>query len=99
GRSLFDAALAGGTQALQGASGVAGLVPGASLDLVTLAPGHPALLERQGDEILDSWVFAAGREAIDCVWRAGERVVSGGRHRDRERLMARYAGALRRLRA
>jgi formiminoglutamate deiminase len=99
GRSLFAAALAGGAQALQLPSAASGLAPGASLDLVTLAADHPALLERQGDEILDSWIFAAGREAIDCVWRAGERLVSGGRHRDRESLIARYARALRRLRA
>lgn len=99
GRSLFDAALAGGRQALLRSGGAAGLAPGASLDVVSLAPGHPALVERQGDEILDSWVFAAGREAIDCVWRAGERLVSGGRHRDREGLMARYVQALHRLRA
>ena len=99
GRSLFTAALAGGAQALQLSAAAPGLAPGASLDLVTLAPNHPALLERQGDEILDSWIFAAGREAIDCVWRAGERLVSGGRHRDRESLIERYAWALRRLRA
>jgi formiminoglutamate deiminase len=99
GRSLFAAALAGGAQAVQLPAAASGLVPGASLDLVTLAPDHPALLERQGDEILDSWIFAAGREAIDCVWRAGERLVSGGRHRDRASLIARYARALRRLRA
>ena len=98
GRSLFDAALAGGAQVLQRAAAATGLAPGASLDLVTLAPGHAALLERRDDEILDSWIFAAGREAVDCVWRAGERVVSGGRHRDRERLLARYVRALRRLR-
>jgi formimidoylglutamate deiminase len=59
----------------------------------------PALLERRGDEILDSWIFAGGRELIDCVWRAGERVVSGGRHRDRDALIVRYARALRTLRA
>lgn len=99
GRSLLDAACAGGGQALLPSCGAAGLAPGASLDVVSLAPGHPALVERQGDEILDSWVFAAGREAVDCVWRAGERLVSGGRHRDRERLMARYVQALHRLRA
>jgi formiminoglutamate deiminase len=99
GRSLFDAALAGGAQILQRTADAVGLAPGASLDLVTLAPGHPALLERRDDEILDSWIFAAGREAVDCVWRAGERVVSAGRHRDRERLLARYTDALRRLRS
>jgi hypothetical protein len=44
-------------------------------------------------------VFAAGRAAIDCVWRAGKKLVSGGRHRDRERIVADYARALRALRA
>ncbi len=95
GRSLFDAALAGGRQAVHSA---AGLAPGSSLDLFTLSPGHPALLERREDEILDSWIFAAGREAIDCAWRAGVKVVSAGRHRDRDALVRGYGEALRRLR-
>jgi formimidoylglutamate deiminase len=101
GRSLFEAALAGGRQALQlgTVTAATGLTPGASLDLITLAAGHPALLERQADEILDSWIFAAGRDAVDCVWRAGTKLVSGGRHRDRDAVAARYATALRRLRA
>jgi formimidoylglutamate deiminase len=101
GRCLFESALAGGCQALQAPATPAavGLAPGASLDLVSLAAEHPALLERREDEILDSWIFAAGREAIDCVWRAGTKLVSGGCHRDREALAARYAEALRRLRA
>jgi formiminoglutamate deiminase len=101
GRCLFEVALAGGRQALQVAAAAAapGLAPGASLDLITLAAEHPALLERRADEILDSWIFAAGRDAIDCVWRAGTQLVSGGRHRDHDVLAARYAAALRRLRA
>ena len=101
GRTLFDAALAGGWQALHGdaATRPRGLTAGASLDLITLDSHHPALLERHDDEILDSWVFAGGRELIDCVWRAGEKVVSGGRHRSRDGLIARYGLALRTLRA
>ena len=68
--------------------------PGSALD-----SHHPALLERRDDEILDSWIFAGGRELIDCVWRAGERVVRGGRHRARDALIARYGRALHELRA
>ena len=99
GRSLFEAALAGGAQALLGAAALrqVGLVAQAPLDLVTLDARHPALIERREDEILDSWIFAAGREVIDCVWRAGEKVVSGGRHRGREALVARYGRALKAL--
>jgi formimidoylglutamate deiminase len=98
GRSLFDAALAGGSQALQPpGSEPAGLVAGASLDVVSLAADHPSLIGRRGDEILDSWIFAGGRELIDCVWCAGVKVVSGGRHRDREAIVARYNRTLRTL--
>ncbi|HEV2270971.1 MAG TPA: formimidoylglutamate deiminase [Steroidobacteraceae bacterium] len=99
GRSLFAAALAGGAQALAGAGarGPAGLAVDTPLDLVSLNVDHPALIERREDEILDSWIFAAGRHVIDCVWRAGEKVVSGGRHRHREAIVARYRRALKAL--
>jgi len=97
GRSLFDAALAGGARALRPAGTAVGLAPGAPLDLLTLRAEHAALTGRQGDELLDSWIFAGDRGLIDCVWRAGVRLVSGGRHRARERLEARYARALRAL--
>jgi formiminoglutamate deiminase len=96
GRSLFDAAFAGGSQALHPAgSGPAGLAPGAAFDVVTLAADHPSLIARGGDEILDSWIFAGDRGLVDCVWRAGRKVVSGGRHRDRDAIQARYARTLR----
>jgi len=103
GRCLFDGALEGGRQVLQaGAPGpgrAAGLTVGAPLDVVSLMPAHPALLERRDDEILDSWIFAGGRGVIDCVWRAGVKVVSNGRHHRRDAILARYARALQRLRA
>jgi formiminoglutamate deiminase len=100
GRSLFEAALDGGWQALKGgAVGAAGpgLAVGASLDLVTLARGDASLLERSEDELLDSWIFSGGRSAIDCVWRAGVKLVTAGEHRARGPLLRRYAAALKRL--
>jgi cytosine/adenosine deaminase-related metal-dependent hydrolase len=98
GRSLFEAALAGGARALHGPqAAAAGLCEGASLDLVTLRKDDPSLIGRQGDEILDSWIFCGGRAAIDCVWRAGVKLVANGAHRERDAIVARYASALRRL--
>ncbi len=97
GRSLFDAALSGGAQALYPGERATGLAPGASLDLLSLNAAHPALIARREDEILDSWIFAGGQPLIDCVWRAGVKLVSGGRHRDRDGIAARYGQALRRL--
>ncbi|RVU21024.1 formimidoylglutamate deiminase [Methylobacterium oryzihabitans] len=94
GRALFDAALAGGAQAL----GVpAGLEAGAAADLVALDPDHPALVERDGDALLDGWIFAARSSPVLAVWRAGRPVVAGGRHVDHAGITARYRATLARL--
>jgi formiminoglutamate deiminase len=98
GRSLFDAALAGGLQAVRPPGpGPVGLAPGAPLDVVTLLAEHPSLCGRRDDAALDSWIFAGDRGLIDCVWCAGARVVSRGRHRNREAIVARYVRTLRLL--
>jgi formimidoylglutamate deiminase len=94
GRALYDAALAGGAQILRSSSG---LVPGAWLDLVSLKTDDPDLAQRRQDEILDSWIFCGGRRLTDCVWRAGEKVVTDGRHRQRDVIEARYRRALKSL--
>jgi formimidoylglutamate deiminase len=95
GRALFDAALAGGTRALGIAT--AGLAEGATADIVTLDLDHPALIGRAGDAILDAFIFGGGQSAIDCVWRYGNKLVSGGRHVARDRCRARFRAAMVRL--
>jgi formimidoylglutamate deiminase len=94
GRALFDSALAGGFQAL----GVSrfGLAPGAPADIVTLDADDPVLTGRKTDAILDSWIFA-GNNPVDGVWRAGVRVVDGGRHKNREQIVRRYKEVLARI--
>jgi hypothetical protein len=42
-------------------------------------------------------VFGGARGLIDCVWRGGVKCVSGGRHRRRDAIEARYRTALRAL--
>ncbi|MDB6008285.1 MAG: formimidoylglutamate deiminase [Gammaproteobacteria bacterium] len=95
GRSLFDAAVSGGSEVLN--LQTIGLTVGASADIVSLASDHPALAERHEDEILDSWIFAGGRAVVDCVWRAGLKVVINGRHHRRDALLARYRRTLKGL--
>ena len=100
GRTLFDSALSGGAQALYKAGpagGTPGLAVGNWLDALSLRADEPALIARREDEILDSWIFCGGRAAIDCVWRAGSKVVTNGRHREREAIQARYAKSMHRL--
>lgn len=48
-----------------------GLQPGAPADVVELDPQHPALIAREDDAWLDSWVFAARNGAVRSVWRGG----------------------------
>jgi len=97
GRALFDAALIGGAQAL--AQPKVGLKAGARADIVTFDVAHPALAGRRGDAVLDGWIFAAGADAVDCVWASGNKVVAGGRHRTRRKAREAFNAAVRRLMA
>jgi len=94
GRWLYEQSLNGAAQALGVASG---LQVGAPADLVELDPDHPALIARDGDALLDSWVFAARNGAVRSVWRQGRQLVRDGRHPQREAVAARFAAALRPL--
>jgi len=94
GEALFAAAVEGGAQAL----GVqAGIASGRSADLVSLDGDHPALVGRTGGPILDSWLFAAGRGAIDGVWRRGRKMVERGRHVAGDAIRARYRRTMKQL--
>jgi formimidoylglutamate deiminase len=95
GRRLFDGALLGGAQAL--AQPVVGLQAGARADIVTLDMSHPSLAGRRNDAVLDGWIFAGRADAIDCVWAGGNKVVTQGRHRLRERARAAFNDAVKRL--
>ncbi|HSC18731.1 MAG TPA: formimidoylglutamate deiminase [Rhizomicrobium sp.] len=90
GRHLFEATLAGGAQALGQAE--SGLREGAPADLVSLDANDPHLVARKEDAILDSWIFANAE--VDCVWRAGRKVVEAGRHIARDSVAAAYAKAI-----
>ncbi|MBW0003789.1 MAG: formimidoylglutamate deiminase [Hyphomicrobiales bacterium] len=95
GRSLYQGALVGGTRALGEAK--FGLAEGARADFLSLDAEHPALVGRAGDALLDAFIFSAPGSIVDCVWRAGEKLVQGGRHRRREAILARFRAAMGRL--
>jgi formimidoylglutamate deiminase len=97
GRSLFGCALDGGLRALGILNG--GMRVQAAADLVALDTHHEAVADRSGDAVLDGWIFAARRPAIDGVWRFGRKVVSGGRHVLRESIAMRYRTAIKSLAA
>jgi formimidoylglutamate deiminase len=95
GRRLFEAALAGGAEALGRRIGA--LVPGHRADIVALDPEHPSLVAARGDIAVDAWIFSADNAAVRDVWCGGEHVVSAGRHRARDTLLARYRDTVRGL--
>ncbi len=94
GRMLFDEAVSGGAGALEV---VAGLAPGGPADIVSLRPDHIAIEGKTGDRIIDGWIFASNGSAVDCVWARGVKQVSGGRHRRREEIRARFREVMQRL--
>jgi formiminoglutamate deiminase len=85
GRSLFDEMLDGGARAL--GSVPSQLVPGMPADIVALADDPMAT----GDQLLDRWIFAHGRTAVESVWRGGRLLVREGRHIHRAAVERRFA--------
>lgn len=94
GRTLVEAALAGGGAAL-GAPTV--LAIGAPADFLSLRRDHPMTAGLTPDEILDVWIFVE-RGLVDGVWVAGRRIVENGRHLGRAAIEARFASVGKALR-
>ena len=99
GRTLFDAALAGGAQAC--GSAVSGLQVGAPADLVVLDGDHPFVAAAadvgKGDTLLDRWFFAAS-DLVRDVLVAGRFQIRDRRHAEDEAIDAAFLRTLRRLR-
>lgn len=94
GRAIMELALAGGAQALDGGGRIE---QGAAADFVSLDAQHPALCARDGDALLDAWIFASAGNLVDCVWVAGRKVVAEGRHVARDQIRARFGEVMREL--
>jgi len=95
GRHIYDAARAGGAQALSLDTGA--LAAGRIADIVVLEDTHPALVARTGDALLDSWIFAGGDGVVRHVIAGGSHVVRDGRHTHRDAIRMRFTAAMRRL--
>ncbi|NMZ97811.1 formimidoylglutamate deiminase [Pseudomonas lundensis] len=80
GRTLFDAALAGGAQAM--GQPVAGLAVGQRADWIVLDGNDPYLATAHEDAILNRWLFAGGDRQVRDVLVNGKWVVREGRRAD-----------------
>ena len=95
GRTLLDAVARGGAQAAMRDAGA--LAPGRLADLVALDGEAADLAGKEGDALLDSFVFAGGDRLVTDVWSAGRHVVTEGRHVRRDAITRRYIGTIGRL--
>jgi len=97
GETLWRAALSGGAQA----SGlpIGELRDGARADLLVLDENSPLLAARDTQSVIDSFLFAGNTPLVRDVMCGGEWVVRDFRHRDEERIAARYKHTVRELAA
>ena len=96
GRVLFEAAGRGGAQAAGRAAGA--IAPGLWADLVALGDLGPDGIGRNGDTLLDTWIFARDDRDVQELWAAGRQLVTKGQHVNRQAIAAAYAGTMKRLR-
>lgn len=95
GRTLYEAAVAGGHRALAQPAGV--IEPGARADLVVLDGDRPLLAGAEGDTILNRWLFAGASSWVRDVYVGGERVVHDGVHPAEAETAPAFARVLREL--
>ncbi len=95
GRTLFDAARAGGAQA----SGrrIGAIAVGMRADLVELDDTHPLLVGRAGDALLDAWVFSGQGNPVRTTICGGRVVVEAGRHVEAMAIRDAFTAAMKRL--
>jgi formimidoylglutamate deiminase len=95
GRTLLEAALTGGAQAL--AQPIGQIAPGFRADIVVLDPDHPALIGRAQDDMLDAWIFSGGNACVKDVYVAGSPVITDRHHAREAEIEQRFRAAVKRL--
>jgi formimidoylglutamate deiminase len=95
GRTLFDASLIGGAQALGQAIGA--LEVGQRADWLVLDGNDPYLATASGDAILNRWLFAGSDRQVRDVLVNGRWVVRNGHHAGEEESARAFTQVLREL--
>ena len=94
-RRIYDAVARGGARAAGRDAGR--IETGALADLMALDGSAVDFLGREGDTILDTYVFAGDDRMVRDVWAAGRHMVSEGRHIAHDAIAGRYRDAMKRL--
>ncbi len=88
GRTLYEGAAKGSAQAAGRNSGT--LEVGRLADIIALDGNATDLMFKQGDAILDAYIFAGDDHMITDLWSAGRHLVEDGQHRARTTIIERY---------
>jgi len=94
-RRIYDAVARGGARAAGRDAGR--IETGALADLMALDGSAVDFLGREGDTILDTYIFAGDDRMVRDVWAAGRHMVSEGRHIAHDAIAGRYRDAMKRL--
>ncbi len=95
GRRLFEAVNRGG--AISAGRKCGQIAEGNYADLMALDGDNVHLTGKQGDTLLDSYVFAGSDSLVTDVWSAGRHVVCGGTHKDHDTIVSRFKSIMREL--
>ncbi|NND82940.1 MAG: formimidoylglutamate deiminase [Gammaproteobacteria bacterium] len=96
GRNLFELAVRGGAQACAHSAGA--IEVGKRADFVVLDVDAATLTGRQGDELLDSWIFSGNSNCVADVYVGGQQVISAGRHPQQDQVEQNFRATMRELR-
>ncbi len=94
-RRLWAAAALGGARVLGFETGA--IRPGARADLVALDAGHPSFAGRDPAQVLDTYVFVAGKAAVRDVMVEGRWVVKDRRHEQDEEAVSEWRRVLQKI--
>ena len=95
GRLMLEEAAKGGAVSSGRDSGT--IAAGRLADLLALDGNATNLLGRNGDQLIDSWIFAGDDGLVTDVWSAGRHQVQGGRHIARAAIESEYRKVLHHL--
>ncbi|MNP43569.1 Atrazine chlorohydrolase [compost metagenome] len=95
GRTLYDAALSGGAQAL--GQPIGELAVGKRADWLVLDGNDPYLATADGDAVLNRWLFAGSDRQVRDVLVNGRWVVRDGHHAGEEQSARAFTQVLREL--
>jgi len=88
GRAMLESAWSGGAAAC--GRPVGRIATGKRADIVVLDSDHTSLVGREGDAVLDSWIFSGEDTPVRDVLCGGRWVVRDGRHVSEDEIAERY---------